>query len=956
MRVVAFDTETHLIQPGLLTPKLVCVSVADENGVWLHDRRYGTDYVEMLLGDPDVALVGHNVAYDLGVLCARRPELIPLVFQAYEQGRIWDTKVRQELLDIASGRSQRNGATFALRNGEWVKAGYSLAGLAGHYLGKDRFAEKTDENAWRMRYHELEDVPLDQWPVEATAYAKEDAEDTLAIFLKQGGVDGAVPTEQEQVRAAWALHLMSVWGVRTDATSVADLEQRLLTEQARLRKRVIQAGILVPKRVPEDEAEFHEEVTKRRKATKKDLQPALDGSTPEIEYEDGVPYVVTRTTVPMRWAKDSKKIEAYTQRYLTRRGMDVELTATGRVSTAKDTLKQTGSLLLDLVADGGGVDKVLGTYVPVLKDGTQRPINARFNVLVNSGRTSCVSGDTLVRTSTGYKPMLAVQIGDLVWTHKNRFRPVTRFLHQGIRDVVELTFSNGNVLVCTTDHRLLGSDGRWVTVEELVNEHQQEVGCGPRESGQGYKAVSRNVEDDAGNCGRASDDATQRRGGSRSVHPAAGKAAACVSSVSSVEGRQQESDEGQDSRAASQLARSGGRRLRLSDHPTRGEEAVRASDCDGSGTGVGGTARGPCGASHRWGQEEQQSGQSGLGHEARTSDDSHASEDNNRGVVLEACHHRGSHEVFDLTVLDDESYEAMGLFSHNCSLPNLQNLPSGRKVGGTRECFVPRDGYVFVSVDYDTLELRALAQVCLTLFGKSEMAASINNDRDLHSQVGATMLGMTYEDVEKGKKVKGSPAKTARDAAKVFNFGAPGGLGAASLVDYARAGYGVTINEQQAREMKAQWLKAWPEMVTYFEWVNHAVGLGEAVLRHPITGFVRGDVGYTDGCNHLFQHLAAQGAKRALFQAALEAYADPTSAFYGSRPVVFVHDEIIAEVPKDRAAAASARLAQIMCAKMAEIIPDVKITASPTLMRYWTKDAVETYDANGTLIPWEKTK
>jgi hypothetical protein len=682
VNIVAFDTETHLIQPGLLTPKLVCVSVRldyEDCGTLLFDRFAGTNYVESLLNDPLNHLVGHNVAYDLGVLCARRPELLPLVFDAMDAGRIWDTKVRQELLDIASGRSTRNGATFALRNGEWVKAGYSLAGLAGHYLGKDRFAEKTDANAWRLRYAELEEVPLTEWPVEATHYAKEDAEDTLAIFLKQGGVDGALPTEQEQVRAAWALHLMSVWGVRTDATSVVDLEQRLLAEQVRLRKRVIQAGILVPKRVPEDEAEFHEEVVKRKKASKKDLQPALDGSSVEIEYEDGAAYVVTRATVPMRWAKDSKKIEAYTQRYLARRGKDVELTATGRVSTAKDTLKQTGSHLLDLVADGGGVDKVLGTYVPVLKDGTQRPINARFNVLVNSGRTSC-------------------------------------------------------------------------------------------------------------------------------------------------------------------------------------------------------------------------------------------------------------------------------------SEPNLQNLPSGRKVGGTRECFVPRDGFVYVSVDYDTLELRALAQVCLTLFGKSEMAASINKDRDLHSQVGATMLGMTYEAVEQGKKVKGSSAKTARDAAKVFNFGAPGGLGAASLVDYARAGYGVTISEQQSREMKAQWLKAWPEMVTYFAWINQAVGLGEAVLRHPITGFVRGDVGYTDGCNHLFQHLAAQGAKRALYRAAKEAYADSDSAFFGSRPVVFVHDEIIAEVPEAHAAAASGRLAQIMCEEMAQLIPNVKITASPTLMRYWTKDAVETYDTDGTLVPWEKTR
>ena len=677
MNLIAFDTETHLIAPGLLTPKLVCVATAIEAGAVVLDRFGGTDFIEECLGDVNTTLVGHNVAYDLGVLCARRPELLPLVFEAMDAGRIRDTKIRQELLDIASGRSSRNGATFALRNGEWVKAAYSLAGLAGHYLGKDRFAEKTDSDAWRLRYAELEDVPLDQWPVEAVRYAKEDAEDTLAIFLAQGGLDNDQPTEVEQVRAAWALHLMSVWGVRTDATSVEALERRLLEEQARLRKRVIQAGILVGKRVPETEAEFFDEVVKRKKASKKDLQPALDGSSPEIEYEDGVPYVVTRTTVPMRWAKDSKKIEAYTQRYLARRGKDVELTATGRVSTAKDTLKQTGSHLLDLVADGGGVDKVLGTYVPVLKDGTQRPINARFNVLVNSARTSC-------------------------------------------------------------------------------------------------------------------------------------------------------------------------------------------------------------------------------------------------------------------------------------SEPNLQNLPSGRKVGGTRECFVPRDGFVYVSVDYDTLELRALAQVCLTLFGRSEMAASINADRDLHSQVGATMLGMTYEEVEKGKKVKGSPAKTARDAAKVFNFGAPGGLGAASLVDYARAGYGVTINETQAREMKAQWLRAWPEMVAYFAWVNQYVGLGEAVLRHPITGFVRGDVGYTDGCNHLFQHLAAQGAKRALYRAAREAYAEPDSPFYGSRPVVFVHDEIIAEVPEAHAAPASGRLAQIMCEEMAQLIPDVKITASPTLMRYWTKDAVETYDTDGTLIPWEK--
>jgi hypothetical protein len=45
-----------------------------------------------------------------------------------------------------------------------------------------------------------------------------------------------------------------------------------------------------------------------------------------------------------------------------------------------------------------------------------------------------------------------------------------------------------------------------------------------------------------------------------------------------------------------------------------------------------------------------------------------------------------------------------------------------------------------------------------------------------------------------------------------------------------------------------------------------------------------------------------------------------------------------------------------MCEQMATLIKDVKITASPTLMRWWTKEAVETYDQNGKLIPWMPTE
>jgi hypothetical protein len=39
---------------------------------------------------------------------------------------------------------------------------------------------------------------------------------------------------------------------------------------------------------------------------------------------------------------------------------------------------------------------------------------------------------------------------------------------------------------------------------------------------------------------------------------------------------------------------------------------------------------------------------------------------------------------------------------------------------------------------------------------------------------------------------------------------------------------------------------------------------------------------------------------------------------------------------------------------MATLIPDVKIGASPTLMRYWSKKAEDLFDENGRMIPWPK--
>lgn len=282
----------------------------------------------------------------------------------------------------------------------------------------------------------------------------------------------------------------------------------------------------------------------------------------------------------------------------------------------------------------------------------------------------------------------------------------------------------------------------------------------------------------------------------------------------------------------------------------------------------------------------------------------------------------------------------------SCRNPNIQNIAKG---GGIRECFVPRDGCVFVGVDYDTLEMRALAQVLLDWFGQSAMADAINAGRDLHLDFAAQLLGIPYEETVARYKAGDKETKRARDFGKIGNFGFPGGLGPAAMVDYA-FGWGIVIDEATSRFLKTQWLAKWPEMRLYFRRISDMTAEGETTIVQHMSGRYRGRVIYTSACNTFFQGLAADGAKEALAQVSREAYTVQASPLFGTRPVFFVHDEIIIEVPAHADVhAAGHRLAQVMVDCMQRWIPRVQITASPVAMTRWSKSAKEVFDADGRL-------
>lgn len=282
----------------------------------------------------------------------------------------------------------------------------------------------------------------------------------------------------------------------------------------------------------------------------------------------------------------------------------------------------------------------------------------------------------------------------------------------------------------------------------------------------------------------------------------------------------------------------------------------------------------------------------------------------------------------------------------SCTHPNLQQLP---REGGVRECFSPRDGYIYVGADYSTAELVALAHVCEEWGFKSEMASAIRAGADLHLALAAELLNISYSEAHQRYSEGDAEIKKYRSLAKVPNFGLSGGLGPEGLQGFAKSGYGIELTIEECRDLKKAWLSRWPEMSSYFRRIEQAEQRGFIVQSYSQRR--RGGIGYTDGANTMFQGLIADGAKMALYDVVRASWAEPESPLFGSRPVLFIHDEIIIETPEEKASAAGDELARLMVAAMKPCIPRLPMGCEPWISKKWSKSNTEKRDEEGRLIP-----
>lgn len=292
--------------------------------------------------------------------------------------------------------------------------------------------------------------------------------------------------------------------------------------------------------------------------------------------------------------------------------------------------------------------------------------------------------------------------------------------------------------------------------------------------------------------------------------------------------------------------------------------------------------------------------------------------------------------------------------------PNIQNV---RRLEGIRECFVPREGNVFIDSDYGKLELHTLAQLCIWWLGWSSLATTLNAGRDPHTDVAAQIEGVTYEQMEAGLRGEYGPEiekkwKNTRNCSKVANFGFPGGLGAETMVSYAATSYGVHMTLERAQLLKEQWQAAVPEMPEYFRYINSCrTWDGEYRIVMPWSGRIRSGATFCAACNSPFQGLGADVAKLAGWYLMRAQYDHRlNSPLFGARSVDMIHDQFLIEILEAMGHEGALETRRLMNKAGAEILPDVPCKADPILARRWSKNAKELRDAENRLIPWDEEK
>lgn len=261
-----------------------------------------------------------------------------------------------------------------------------------------------------------------------------------------------------------------------------------------------------------------------------------------------------------------------------------------------------------------------------------------------------------------------------------------------------------------------------------------------------------------------------------------------------------------------------------------------------------------------------------------------------------------------------------GRFS--CTDPNLQQVPSEATAPGMRACFRPAPGHALIVADYAQIELRVAAHIAEC----PALRRVFETGKDPHRVMAATMTGKPENEISHHE----------RQLAKAVNFGFLFGMGARRFASYARDAYGVEVDEAEAQQARASFLSTFD-------------GVGRWHARVGLLGRQRSEVtvrtvmgrrkrfakrfSFNAALNIPVQGTAAEGFKLAMARLL------PRLRALGGRGVLCVHDEYLAEVPRERAEEARLIVQETMESAMHELVTSVPIVAEAVIAESWADKA-----------------
>ena len=249
-----------------------------------------------------------------------------------------------------------------------------------------------------------------------------------------------------------------------------------------------------------------------------------------------------------------------------------------------------------------------------------------------------------------------------------------------------------------------------------------------------------------------------------------------------------------------------------------------------------------------------------------------------------------------------------------------------------------------------------LSQVLLDHIGRSRLAELYQEDPgfDPHTYMATRKLQISYEEGKRRKAAGDKELKNMRQLMKCCNFGFPGGMASRTFIEFAK-GYGVKVTQTEADDLKQFFFSQFPEIKAYLgrigTRVNNYEGQGYIHRAQRFSANRR----FCQLANLYFQGLAAEGGLVAFARVSEAAYTQEDSPLYGTRPVLFVHDEIILETPLHLAHDAAMELKRLMEESMSIFTPDIPSLAEPALATRWWKGAEPVYNDEGRLIPADWT-